>query len=729
MREEVLKPKIPLSVVLLFGVVLLLNACAEFLWDKKMEFDFRQPRQNLCSSYEAEIASDVYRQKYGSFVLARVNEGQEEDRRVKLQLGTLELAPQLGEIYQVHGSSKRRNFDQYDKWLFKKGIIFETRVKVLEAKGFKSGVQGSILKFRSKLLAEFRGLKIDERAHELLEAILLGEGSGNEENERVFRVSGLSHLIAVSGSHLSILAAFVFFVLSPSLGRKKSLLLVLPVVFAFHVISGAQDSSNRATIMLLIVSLSQLGRRRADPLHALGVGGLLLVVYNPLLALSLGFQLSASAIFGIFIFLPLISVWIERIFPYLPRAVNSALSMTLIGQVSTLPLTLPAFGELSLIAPLANLVSMPLMAFSLNLAIAGSLALFIFRPLGLVVLKLSELGLNTLIWVADTCANIPWASLSLKGFELYLEAALLFFFLLLYLWWPSPRLESKFSSKASLLFFRVVSLALFLTTLVLALLPQSLDPLINLSVKVKPAERGIYCLDVGQGDATLVLADSHTALIDAGPDKDKLKQELRKLKVKKIDTLYLTHLHSDHYEGAFALKSFDVKEVVVAKGAAENPIASRISRYLKAGLREIADDDIESIGQFEMEVFGPNSTVNNAKENETSLIMLIDEKADAEQDFRSLLITGDAESWQILSAFSDEKRIPQIDVLSVGHHGSRGSLSPSLLMRLKPKAAVISLAADNEYGHPSKQTINYLKDYKIPVTRTDISGTIYLGMN
>lgn len=727
-REELIRPAIPLTIVLLCILFVIVNLFASFRWMQKEELSiFVQGAALPQGAVRVVVTSDAYKTDFQSYVLAKIEIGDFKGRGIKLVLRAEDEIPPLGTQLQVRGDYKRRGFEAYDRWLYNKGVYYECRVKLISSEGFGRGFGASLHRLRASLLADFASLSLDNREQQLLEAILLGERSDNEQNAEPFRRSGLSHLLAVSGSHLSILAAFIAFILGPGISSKARILVVLPLCLAFHVISGAQDSSLRALIMLFLVSLARMGKRRADPLHSMGLGASMLIIFKPRLALSLGFQMSCLAIFGIFIFLPLIQAWMKALFPYLPYALNSALSMALIGQSACLPVSLPAFQEISLISPLANLAALPLMSLSLSAAVLGSILLKLFRPLGILVISLSEYALHLLIWIADRCAALPWAILKVTYLDTYLSYALILFFLVLYLWWPSPKINRQFSSRTRLLVWRVLSLALFFTAFSLAVFPELFKPIEVLLPEAPKIEQGIYVLDVGQGDANLIIGEEKTALVDAGPDEGALLKALAELKVRRIDTLYFTHLHSDHFAGAFALDKFQVKEIVVALGSGESKEARALSRHLKADIREIGDDDIEQIGQFSMEVYGPNARVRNPKANEASLILFVDDKPAASPNSNSLLITGDAEAWQVLSAFSDEDAVPAIDVLKVGHHGSSGSLSPSLLSKLKPLLAAISVGKDNSYGHPKDSTLKLLERYKIPVLRTDLHGSISLG--
>lgn len=733
-RQEIVRPPVPKSLYMLLILLVCLNAGARVCWSSKHElykpFSVMKPPQG---KLVIEVVSDPYDTKFSTYSLVRIIESESEptltNSTLKLNWPSRYAAPHLGERYRVYAQSKKRGFGEFDRWLFDRGVRYEAKAKQVQYLGFAKNASGFILKLRKAALGQFDQIKINPQARALLEAILLGERSDNSLNEVSFRKSGLSHLLAVSGSHLSLLAGFVALLFGNVVGRKARIVMAVVVCVIFHVMSGAQDSSLRAILMLILGSFTLLGTRRTDPLHILGLGGSALIIQNPLLALSLGFQLSCAAIVGIYLLLPLVKAWFSSLLPYLPNFLVSALSMSLLGQISTVPLAVPVFSEISLVAPIANILAVPVMTAALYISVVGTCALPLLRPLGIILIKTSEIFLYLLIWIAESCADQRWAVIAPEGIELYISLACMLFFLTLYLWWPTPKVTREFVSNTRLLGYRLVSVSLFLMSLILALFPSLLDPDTYASKRLQGEPEGIYILDVGQGDATLIRSKDRVALIDTGGDKKLLKEELRKLNIRQVNTVYLTHMHDDHYGGAFGLKGFGVEELVVSKGSATSLKLREISEFLNARVREIQDDDIDFVGRFTVECFGPNTRVLDPEANESSLLLFIDEQKSQDSGIPSALITGDSESRASLVALYDEIPDVEVDVLKVGHHGSRLSLSRELLELLNPRLAVISCGKDNSYGHPRPEPLKLLNDLGIPYKRTDLQGTVYLGAN
>lgn len=237
----------------------------------------------------------------------------------------------------------------------------------------------------------------------------------------------------------------------------------------------------------------------------------------------------------------------------------------------------------------------------------------------------------------------------------------------------------------------------------------------------------IEVLDIGQGDASLIYTKDEIIMIDTGDidERDRLVKLLKERDISTIDKLIITHPHADHIGGAYAVfKNFDVKEVY------DNGDATTTKTY-QTYLKNIkqknityhqlkAGDSLDFGGGVSFKVFSPTEKMLKSDDdlNDNSLVGQLRYK-----DF-TMLFTGDSESGaeqSMVKAYGDELRS---DVLKSPHHGSRTSSSDSYLKAVQAKDVVISLAADNEYGHPHKQTLDRYKKYGMNVYRTDKDGTV-----
>lgn len=237
----------------------------------------------------------------------------------------------------------------------------------------------------------------------------------------------------------------------------------------------------------------------------------------------------------------------------------------------------------------------------------------------------------------------------------------------------------------------------------------------------------IEVLDIGQGDASLIYTKDEIIMIDTGDidERDRLVKLLKERDISTIDKLIITHPHADHIGGAYAVfKNFDVKEVYDNGDATTTKTYQTYLKNIKqkniAYHQLKAGDSLDFGGGVSFKVFSPTEKMLKSDDdlNDNSLVGQLRYK-----DF-TMLFTGDSESGaeqSMVKAYGDELRS---DVLKSPHHGSRTSSSDSYLKAVQAKDVVISLAADNEYGHPHKQTLDRYKKYGMNVYRTDRDGTI-----
>lgn len=244
------------------------------------------------------------------------------------------------------------------------------------------------------------------------------------------------------------------------------------------------------------------------------------------------------------------------------------------------------------------------------------------------------------------------------------------------------------------------------------------------STTVQP-KLSIHYIDVDQADAILIISGEHSMLIDAGKNdtEDMLVEYIKEQKITKFDYVIGTHVHEDHIGGMDKIISnFEVENILFPKQTTTTKTFENFAKAVKAKNKKLyapVSGEEFSFGDASFKVLAPNlSEYENA--NNYSIVVKLTYKN------KSFLFMGDAlkqSEEEILSKGYDLKS----DVLKIGHHGSKTSTSEEFLNEVSPKAIIISCGKDNDYGHPSKSTMNLIKKMKIPVYRTDESGTIILN--
>ena len=542
---------------------------------------------------------------------------------------------------------------------------------------------------------------------DLLGGVLLGDRRRmtGTPAETDFRTTGLTHLVAVSGSHLVVVAAVAGWLMTAlGLGRWPRSAGVAAIVGAYVVFSGVQPSAVRAWVMAMAAAAAWVGGRRTDGGSTLAVAAAAVLVVSPVSSFDLGFRLSVAAVAGLVLLARLGTAWIEPALPRTLRGLAEPVSMTLAATMATLPIIVPTFQMLSLVSPVANILCGPLVSLVLLAGLAGLAAAAIWPALGAVVLGFAGASGAFAVTIAAWLASWPHASVPLGfsaigGFALAVLA-------IAWVWiaWPTPTRGRSLSLAAVLVF----------GTMLLAIGPR---------VSSGPT---IEVLDVGQGDAILLRDGGHTLLIDAGPSPGVLRSALARSGVRALDGAVITHMHADHAGGLGALEGL-VKVGFIAVPAGTRAKRSQILTTAERlcgpdGVREVAAGDTLAAGSFALSVVSPTAAVEDASANEASVVLL------ASVPGFSAVLTGDAES-DVLAPLIAQRALGDIDVLKVGHHGSAGAVSDSVLASLKPEYALISVGSGNKFGHPKRSTLDELARGGSRVVRTDESGdiTVHVG--
>ncbi len=572
--------------------------------------------------------------------------------------------PVLGREVEVLGAVKTPGPDEWGRRSFRTGVVGNLRARRVTERRWAPSLRGAIGPLRAWAVA--RVATVPGPGGDLLGGVLLGDrrrmtGSPAETD---FRTTGLTHLVAVSGSHLVVVAAVAGWLMAAAgLGRWPRSLGVAAVVGAYVVFSGVQPSAVRAWVMAMAAAAAWVGGRRTDGGSTLAVAAAVVLAVSPVSAFDLGFRLSVAAVAGLFLLARLGTTWIEPALPRILRGVAEPVSLTLAATVATLPIIVPTFQMLSLVSPVANILCGPLVSLVLLAGLAGLAASAVWPALGAVVLGVAgatgSLAVSVAAWLASwPHAAIPLGFSATGGFVIAVGV-------IAWVWtsWPNPTRGRSLSLVA----------ALVVGTMLLAVGPR---------VGSGPT---IDVLDVGQGDAILLRDGGHTLLVDAGPSPGVLRAALARAGVRALDGVVITHLHADHAGGLPAL------EGLVRVGFIGVPAGARVKRSQTlstaealcgpAGVQEVTAGDAFSAGSIALTVVSPAAAVEDASANESSVVLL------ASAPGFSALLTGDAEG-DVLQPLVDQHVLGDIDVLKVGHHGSGGAVSDSVLATLKPEYAL-----------------------------------------
>lgn len=538
-------------------------------------------------------------------------------------------------------------------------------------------------------------------------SLLLGYTSKlGTEDDTALKISGIRHVVAVSGLHISILMSCIFIFVRSR--RFINATVSIPLLLLFSALAGFTPSVFRACIMQIVFVISLEIEKEYDAPSALSLAALLLILINPLVLTSISFQLSVSCVIGILLFSSKIYNFLLRtkLGPAKGRSLRSRLirgaamsaSVTLSTMATTLPISAYYFGSVSLISILSNLLLLGLITFCFYAIALCCLLSFIIPAVGAAVAQVVSWPVRGVLYAAKVLSKIPFASVSSEN--LYVFMWLIFIYVLLAVF-----LISK--NRKPFLFCGLGGLALCLS-LILACLEPRMD---NYRVTV---------LDVGQGQCILIQSKDACYMVDCGGFSDYAVADqaaltLRTEGISQIDGLILTHFDQDHAGNAEAfLHQIPAEHIYVPAADLDHQIRKNLEYEYSGILRNVRAVTALDCGIGQITIY-PGEKGKDG--NESSLCILFQAK-DCD-----ILITGDRNS-NGERYLIDHGQLPEIDILVAGHHGAESSTSLYLLQQLRPKTVVISVGEDNYYGHPDPVIIRRLENFNCTVWRTDQDGTV-----
>lgn len=663
-----------------------------------------------------EAVADGSEGAYGASCIARVWSDGVEPLLATVSFPDGYPAPAYGSVYEGHGSVSALS-EARAAYCWEKGAVAQVKLRTCSAVE-RGDMLGMLVGIRARAVDMLTNpQRIDGG---LAAAVVCGwRAALPSELYQDFQVSGLAHVVAVSGAHLSIVVAFVAAVMKLArLPRWLSVTTQIALILAYLVLTAVPVSAIRAAIMTFAGLLSWTARRRASSLAALSICIAAMVSFTPQVALSASFALSALSTLGIVLFGSLFDAWIAHAAPRVPSFVREALSLTCSSSLLATPVSAALFSQLPVVSPLANMATGPLFGPVCTIGIvctAGGVAL----PGGSSVLVQAACGAAyALRVVVHAVASIPYASVPVT---LGMGAALALAAIsagLLWFWWPRPKDARPRASAMRRCAFGIGAV---------------LCGAIALLSIVGPARftTELVALDVGQGDAILLRSEGKTMLIDTGNQDTLLREALARHHVTHLDALLITHPDDDHMGSLPSLRGVvQVDRVLVANDALTCSCTScaklRASATQLVGeqaLEGIQVQDVVALGAYNLTCVWPR-TYTDEGGNADSVCLLADTDLDrnGEREWRALLV-GDAEHDQLQTLLASDA-VGSVDVYKVGHHGSKNALTLEQAQALAPSISLVSVGAYNRYGHPAANTIEALEAAGSQILRTDEHGDV-----
>ncbi len=570
----------------------------------------------------------------------------------------------------------------------------------------RDGIISALQNIRKQAISLFGEFGGDQAG--LLQALACGYRQGIEDSGiyEYYKRCGLAHLVAVSGAHLGIVTILFRWLLSfLKMPRIAVTIILIAFVLAYLVLAGVPISALRAAFMVVLSLLSPFAKRRDSAISALALCIIVFICTDPAVSISASFVLSVGSTLGILLFAGLVSSWFSSCPNSIRKTIGAPIGMTLASNVATLPYSMALFSQLPLVAPLANIAATPLFTISCVGALLGAVISCMFPAAAAVIVQLAAISVMPLSVAVEFLADIPFGCIAISVSPwamLLLSVAMCF---TLWFLWPSLHLN--------------VAMVFFICSYAAVAIFIFLSPL------TKADE--IVMLDVAQGDSFLVRSKGSSILIDTGNQDSLLKEGLANLGVYKLDAVVITHPDDDHCSSLESLSTYmQIDRVYSSKFLlnceCENcsELRNSAERASDSELQGLSVGDTLKVGIFSLRVIWPNEYKDKGGNSDSvCLLCEADCNSDGICDYKTLF-TGDAEAEQ-LDELLNSGSVGDIDVLKVGHHGSKISLTKAISNKLQPEIALISCGANNKYGHPSDEALECLDTSKC-IMRTDING-------
>ena len=587
-----------------------------------------------------------------------------------------------------------------------------------------------LYKVKNKIIKNINN-KFPEETRGLFLGILLGDKSSIEENVRQnFADSSLSHILAVSGTHISYVVICIS-VLFKKLKLNKNIRKVLTslVLFMYLYLVDFSVSATRAVIMSTIVIMQMLFYRKQDTITTIAFSSIIILINNPYSILNIGFLLSYGGTIGIILFVNRISIESkEDFFQRFKSYLKDICIVTISAQTIIMPIIIYYFNTISFTFIISNIIASLIIGPIIMIGLVIIAISFFKIPIISLIIRFYNILIVILVRTADIISKIPMSKIYLKTpttLEIIFYYSVVFLIALLIYIKKSNR---KFIKKT--IQIDIYNLKnFFINNRNKVLIFISIVSLISItSIKI-PKELKINFIDVGQGDSCLITTPQNKkVIVDSGGSesydvgKNVLLPYLLDKRITKIDYIMISHFDTDHCKGfEYVLENIKVKNVIISKQSETSENFKQIMKIIRKkriNLIIVQKGTKIKIDNFTtVDILSPQSENIADNMNDNSIV------AKFEAYNFSILFTGDA-SEKIEKELIKEKINLKSDILKVSHHGSKTGTSEEFLKSVKPKIALIGVGENNKFGHPTKDVIKRLTENKIKIYRTDTDGEI-----
>lgn len=672
---------------------------------------------------------------------------------------------EYGDIISFKGEfqepSKKRNYGGFDYKNYLKTLKIYGTVKCESYNVLEKNKGNILISFTNKISNSVKEKiydLLDKREANLLIGLLLGDDDNIDDDiEESFKISSLSHILAVSGMQVTYIITAMYFIFNNLLGKRKTKIVIIIILIFYTILTGFSPSIVRASIMGILIMGAGLFYRKNNIWNSIAISLLLMLIYNPFLITNVGLQLSYLGTIGII----LLNKTFLRIFNKI-RFEKYILNRKIINIVSKII-------EILTVTISASVVVFPIMLYNFNLfctyfLITNLLASIIIGPItifGTVIVIISfiflkfgkmfsiflEISLNILVLVSNF-SKLPFSKIYIttpKISMIIFYYVLIIFFNYIYKIYNNRNLsltQIRFRNLIALYKYKIKEIynnkksrKKFISILILIVFCFNIYNFFIIKRELK-----IYFVDVGQGDSTFIVTPKNeTILIDGGGSlgtdfdvgESTLLPYILDRGYKKIDLMFVSHFDQDHIGGLFKiLEELKVEKVCISKQEEDSENYQKFLNIVKEKNIQVLvvkiGDKIVLDKNLYFDILWPkDKQIEENKLNNNAIVMKLN------YNNFSMLFTGDIEKKaeeEILETYKNSK-ILESDILKVAHHGSKTSTTDEFLSRVKPKIALIGVGKDNMFNHPSNTTIEKLEKMNIKIYRTDLNAEISICVN
>lgn len=648
---------------------------------------------------------------------------------------------EYGDIIKCKGDLEKgkeaRNYGGFDYNIYLKtqkiyGIFNSQKVELISKDIDIFSIANNI----SNKVEEKIDLLLNEKETSLCKGLILGKTEEIEESiKENFRVVNISHILAVSGLHVTYIVMLITIISQRIIGKRYSTVFVIVVLIFYMFLVGFTPSIVRACIMGILVNLAFLVQRKNNFWNSLALSLLLILINNPYSILNIGLQLSYLATIGIVSFSKKIRKKIDN-FKFLKNnlvirknnkiqilvdKVNDNLSVMFSAQILILPIMIYNFNIFGTYFIISNLLVSVIIGTTIFLSILLVTSSFIFFPISKIFSHILTMLLQLLIIISNI-SKLPFS-------KIYIPTPSILSIILYYVTIYVLNFLDDVYSKENDSYYRIRNLIAIFKYRIRKNRPKVKKLIIATFVlmiimNILPKNLKVHFIDVGQGDSTFIVTPHNkTILIDGGGSLNKNFDVGEKTLVPyildrgytKIDYIFVSHFDFDHVGGILTiLQELKVGKVIIGKQFENSENYEKMIKIARKKKVEIIQVDKENdivIDDVNFNIIWPDKE-NIIKENSlnnNSLVMKM-----IYRNF-SMLFTGDIEEIaerKIIDTYKDNYDILKSDVLKIAHHGSKTSSINEFLNLVKPKIALIGVGGNNKFGHPSKGVINNLNNLR-----------------